>query len=475
MTDPQQPVPQPGSQPPAPQIPPHVVSVTALRRRRSIFPGLLLILLGVVFLLFRFDPQLRLGQLIWRFWPVIIIVWGLAKLIDHLFARQTGERTTVLTGGEAAVLIVVIFSLAGLGFADWLRKRHDFEFNFHPWSERYSQTDELPARKIPADAHITVSTVRGNISVHTGGGDELRVTMNKSASDANESAADRRMAEVKTVIEQTGNGFTVHPEHQNDWEGEVEADLDVEVPKTASVSVSSEHGDISVAGLAGAIEAGTQHGDIEVHDAGSDVTAALASGNLRISDVAGSVRVSGHGSEIDVADVKGDANFTGEFFGPVRVRNVAKTTRYASQRSDLTLTQMTGRLELGPDGVQVSDVQGPARLSTHNKDIEAENVAGPLEINASHGDITIRYSHAPQNSIDVTDDSGEVSLTLPANSSFQISAISQSGQVESDFEDPGLQLVNSESTGKLTGKFGTHGPKITIVTTYGTISLHKGD
>jgi Putative adhesin/Domain of unknown function (DUF5668) len=474
MTDAQQPATPPSSQQPpvAPGALP--ASVAPLRRRGSIFSGLLLILLGALFLLFRFDPQLGLGLLIWRFWPVIIIVWGLAKLVDHLAGRQTGERTTVLSGGEAALLIVVIFSLAGLGFADWLRKRHDFEFNFHPFSQQYSRTDELPPKEIPADAHIAVATGRGSISVHAGGGDELRVTVKKSVSDPNQSAADKRMAGVKTVIDETTNGFSIHPEHQNDWEGEVDANLDIEVPKTVSVTASSDYGDIAIAGLSGAIEVRSEHGDIDVHDAGSDVSASLASGNLRISNVSGNLRVTGHGTEVEVSDVKGDANFDGEFFGPVRVRNVAKTTRYVSQRSDLTLTQMTGRLELGSEGLQVSDVEGPARLNTHNKDMDIENVSGPLEIAGSHGDITVRCSRAPTNPISISDDSGEVNLTLPAESSFEISAISRSGQVDTEFEDPSLELVNDESTGQLTGKFGSRGPKITIVTSYGTISLHKG-
>ncbi|HEX5422606.1 MAG TPA: DUF5668 domain-containing protein, partial [Candidatus Acidoferrales bacterium] len=109
-------------QPPAPPVQQAVV-VPPPRppKRKSIFAGLLLIGLGVLFLLFRFDPELHLGTLIWRYWPVIIIVWGVAKLVDHLLARGTGERTPILTGGEAALLIVVLFCSAGLGVIDHLR------------------------------------------------------------------------------------------------------------------------------------------------------------------------------------------------------------------------------------------------------------------------------------------------------------------------------------------------------------------
>ncbi len=428
----------------------------------------------MIFLLYRFEPQLDVGRLIWRFWPVLFILWGVAKLVDHLAARRTGERTTVLSGGEAALLILVFFALAGLGLVDHIRKRHpDLDFKINPFSQKYSQTDALPAKKVAAGAHITIQTERGNISVHAGDGDELRVTANKSASDENESEADRRMAEVKAVIEQTSDGYRVHPANQEDSSGDVGVDLDIEVPKKASLTASTSRGDITLAGIAGAIEADTHNGDVEIHDAGSDVAVTLEKGNLRVTGVAGNFRLSGRGNEIDVSDVAGDATFDGEFFGPIRVRNVVKTTHYTSQRSDLTLVHMTGRMELDSGDLQVSDVAGSAKLTTHNKDVDVENVAGQLDVSDSHGDIKIHYAQPPADEINVTNDSGEVELTMPEKSSFEISAFSRGGEITTDFEGPTLQQTNDDNVGKLNGKFGSHGPKITIVTSYGTISLHK--
>lgn len=442
-------------------------------QRRSIFAGLLLIVLGVLFLLFRFDPELHLGTLIWRYWPVIIIVWGVAKLVDHLMARGTGERASILTGGEAALLVVVLFCSAGLGLVDHLRHRHDFNFNFHPFSDRYTESDALPGRTIPANAHVMIQTDRGNITVHVGGSDELRVTVNKSASDPNRSAAEDRMADVHAVIEQTDDGFSVHPVNQRDWEGSVDADLDVQLPKTALVTASTGRGDVSASGLASALQASASNGDIDIHDAAANVSATISSGNVRISDVQGNVSVNGHGSDVDVSDVSGNATLSGEFYGAVRVRNVGQTTHFTSSRSNIMVTHLTGRLELDSGDLQLSNVAGAVKLATQNSDIDAEDIAGPLEIVDSHGDIAIRYSSPPASPIDVSDQSGEVKLTMPGESNFQISAVSQSGEVDSEFESPSLRLVNDENVGRLTGTVGSGGPKIVIATSYGTISLHK--
>ena len=73
----------------------------------------------------------------------------------------------------------------------------------------------------------------------------------------------------------------------------------------------------------------------------------------------------------------------------------------------------------------------------------------------------------------VLNDSGEIDLTLPSNSNFQVAASSRSGEVQSDFEDASLKLANESDTGRLNGNVGSHGPRITLTTSYGTIYLRK--
>src|SRR5271168_554046 len=90
------------------------------RQRSSILTGLLLIALGFLFLLQRFEPHLGIGHLVRRYWPLLLIVWGIAKLIDHFTTSRTGEgRPPILSGPEAALLIVIVAVLVGMSFSDW--------------------------------------------------------------------------------------------------------------------------------------------------------------------------------------------------------------------------------------------------------------------------------------------------------------------------------------------------------------------
>ena len=445
------------------------------QQRSSIFTGLLLIVLGILFLLARFHPDLGIWHLFWRFWPVLIILWGVAKLVDHFSAQRVGDvRPPLLTGGEAALLVLVVFVLAGMGIYTKIHERNPgLNIDLDVFNHKASQSEELPPKPIPAGAHVMATTALGSITAHVGGGNDLRVSVTETAEAANESAAQELLKSLKVVVEQTRDGYSVHPVNQEMEKGHVTVDFDLTLPKSVSLSADSHHGDISVSGLASAVSVTTQTGDIEVHDIGSDVSAQLVKGDARIDDITGSVRVTGRGNEIEMNDVAGDATLQGEFFGPVRIRNVSKTTHYTSQAGDLTLSHLTGRLELDSGEIAVSDVGGFAKLITHDKDVEVENVAGRLDIAGTHGDIKVSYAQLPREDINIANGTGEVDLTLPAKSNFEISAISRSGEVQSDFEAPGLQPADENGTGRLNGKIGSAGPNISIATSYGTIYLRK--
>jgi Putative adhesin len=445
-------------------------------RRSSVSSGLLLIALGVILLLYRFEPGLHIGHLLRIYWPLLIIFWGILKLVDHVVARGDGASGAApAQAGEVLLLIFAILVLAGYGFHDWLRTKYpDMGIDFGPFSQQFTRSKELSPQEIPVGAHVILSTGRGNITVHTGDENTLSVTANESARGTTESNADEDMNKVPVVIEKTKDGYAVHPVNQKNSDHQVDVDLDVEVPKSVSITATSDHGDISVAGIAGAISASTQKGDFDIHDSGSDVNIEMHEGDARISDVAGNVQVIGRGAEIEVSDVTGNATLEGDFFGPVHLRNITKTTHYTTPRDTLTLVNMTGRLELDSDSIQLSDVAGAANLLTHNRDLDVENVTGRLDIVDTHTSVTVRYSDPPRQDLNITNDSGSVDVTLPSSSNFEVAAASRGGEIDNDFETSSLKAVNEADTGKLNGKFGgPQGPKITITTSYGTIFLHK--
>jgi hypothetical protein len=80
-------------------------------RPRSLTAPLLLILLGGVFLWRNLYPQAPLFDLIATYWPFLLVVWGLIRLLEVLLWR--GSRYVGLAGGE--IVLVILICLGGMG------------------------------------------------------------------------------------------------------------------------------------------------------------------------------------------------------------------------------------------------------------------------------------------------------------------------------------------------------------------------
>jgi DUF4097 and DUF4098 domain-containing protein YvlB len=443
--------------------------------RSSLFAGLLLILLGVIFLVDRMYPGFEIGRLVRLYWPVLLILWGVAKLLDRLSARGAGQpRPGLLSGGEAILLVLLAIVLSSLVFRDWLRDHFPgINIDLPPFHENYSQPIPIAPQTLAPGARVSIATGRGDITVHSSDGDSLIVTATKSGPGANESSAREHMKEVAIAIDPQGSGVLIHPTHMDTASGPVSVDIDVRVPKSSSLSIDAAHGDVSVSGVSAPVEIRSGNGDIAIHDAGSDASVESQSGDISIKGVGGNLKLSGRGDDVDIENVAGDAAIDGAFSGDIDLRNIAKTAHCATQFSDLTLGQLTGRMELDSSDISVSGVTGDVRIATRNKDIDVDRVAGQLNIVDSHSDIDVKYAMAPRADIGIADDSGDIDLTLPSNSNFFLTAISRSGEVNSDFGGSTLKPVNAEDMRQLSGQFGSGGPKISIATTYGTIQLSK--
>ena len=78
-------------------------------RRGSVIGPLILIGLGVLFLFRNLWPEIPLVDLISRYWPFLLIVWGGIRLVEVLFWSMTGKPLprNGVSGGEWALIFVI--------------------------------------------------------------------------------------------------------------------------------------------------------------------------------------------------------------------------------------------------------------------------------------------------------------------------------------------------------------------------------
>ena len=73
----------------------------------TIFWAIILIAVGLLLLLRNLGYDIPIWQGLALYWPVLIIAWGLLKVVDYY--RLKGENRRVFSGGEVALLVLVLF------------------------------------------------------------------------------------------------------------------------------------------------------------------------------------------------------------------------------------------------------------------------------------------------------------------------------------------------------------------------------
>ncbi len=277
--------------------------------------------------------------------------------------------------------------------------------------ERYRRTF---SRTIPTGDHADLRVENRNGQTRVRAHDREEVIVNVVAEFWSESAeeAEREMERIAAGITVQGETIGVRaPEHE--WSpfqffgwpgfrrhvhaggvavevevGDVDVDLDVDVwhatvdyeisvPTNTSLKASARNGHIEVSGLRGPVEAETRNGHVFVADAARDVTAATRNGHITLARCGAAVSANSRTGRIGIESV----------VGPVVV-------------------------ETRNGVVEISDTGAAVRASTHNG--------------------ALRYRGAVRGDFSLETSNGSVTLTVPADSRFEIDAESRHGSVRSD-------------------------------------------
>jgi DUF4097 and DUF4098 domain-containing protein YvlB len=463
--------PPPGSPPlpPGPPQPPRPAGApTRARRRRSIFPGLLLIVVGVLLLAARLHPDIRLGYLITHFWPVIIILWGIAKLIDRFATPQGAVHPAMLTGGEFALIIIMLALVGAVAFGTWIHGRLPRgALDIAPFLEHASASRRVDVKIVEPDSTFAVSTRDGALVIHAAENNSLLVLGTVSAGASSQDAAQNRVKNVDVVFDGASGNYQIHPTNQT---GDVSADLDVQLPKSSKVIARSQKGDVSVSGMQGGADVATRNGDIQIHDVGASAIADLQNGDAHLRNISGPVTFTGHGGgDLQITDVQGDVNIGGNVFGDVDIHSVSRAVHFASPRATVQIAALPGELKIDNSDIVLSGAGGPVSVNARNQDVKIGNVDGQLTLTDNRGDIDVTFDSSPKAAVNITNDAGDVDVTLPANSNFTLFASSKSGDVTNDF----APHSDDDDSKSVTATYGSGGPVIHITTNYGDIHIGK--
>jgi DUF4097 and DUF4098 domain-containing protein YvlB len=451
-------------------------------RRSSIFWALILIGVGVLFLLQNFNPSIHPWHVIAKFWPLLIIFWGISKVVDYFRARAHPESapSSLFSGGEV-VLLILILIFGTLASKVILRPWHEWpsmlgmqdqEFaelflNSYTFTQRISQD-------VKGNPHLLIVNGRGNVEIRASDQPDIGVVLQETVWAENEAAARNIADQLKVHFLENGSQYELESNLDSLPHGgrNIRMDLLVHTPKAASVELTDNRGDIIINGLNGDQTLTARHGDAHVANIEGLVRVRESGGSTEIRDIQGSVEVEGRGGDVVVKSVTGSVTLEGNFSGAMRFGNIAQTLRFSSSRTSLSVQELTGHLTMDRGNLDATGIDGPFDLATRDKDIHLENFKSDVKLTNTNGDIHLQTATPPVRPIEVDLKRGDISLSLPTTSNFQIEAVSHHGEVSSDF--PGLSVTHKQNSPSINGAYGKGGPLIRLNSTYGTIRVTRG-
>jgi len=460
-------------QPPVPQapIPP------PYRDRRSIAGPLVLIVIGLVFLLRNMGVRLPIWHWFGHWWPLLLILWGVIRLIEHSIAQREGYRRAGI--GAGSILLLVLIVTVGLSAhyssdIDWGGVRDQIQMDDDLggiFGTAYTFDDTLE-QSFPAKGSLRVVCDHGSLNISPSDGNTLRVVVHKKLYAQNQNDANKYNDGSKPQITIEGSEVRLNANTSGAGDHAVQSDMDIFVPRDAVLDIANKRGDVTINDHKADVKVSLQHGDVTLDEIMGAVKLNINKGSVRASKIGGDLDVEGHIDNATVDDVAGAVHLRGDFFQDIRLSKIAKTATFKSERSDMEFASVPGEIEIATDSVRGNDLSGPSRLVTRSKEIHLEDVSGDLQVETSNGEIDIHAANKlPVGRMTITGKHGDITLTLPANAGFQIEANTRKGDITSDFG--AIKINESKGTSEASGTVGNGASKLQITADTGDIRITK--
>ena len=461
---------------PPPTVPPPYVPPR--RYRRSFAGPVVLIILGIVFLLGNLHmlAWARLATLFAHYWPALLILWGVIKLVEYQQAQRDGvpHRGVGVGGVFLAIMIVVCGMIATQASRfNWGELKENFNIDDQDlnniFGESYNYDDHLEQDLPAAVNSLRVNDDHGAVRVSYSNENKILVTVRKRVGADNQQNADKYNAQTKPTLTTTGGLLTLDARTQAAGDHPVESDLDISLPRKMGVQIISRHGDISVAGRDGEVNINSQHGDVSVQDVSGDVKLNLEKSSARVEQINGDVHIDGRLNEVTVTDVKGTLQLDGEFQESVKLARISKNVNFKSSRTDLEFARIDGELDLDSDDLHADQLAGPVHLTTRSKQVRLEQVAGDLRLQDENGDVDV--SMRSLGNVQIESRKGDIRLSVPDKSGFRVDARTRDGEIQSDFGE--LKIENGDRESKASGNVGNGTAHVVLNNEHSGIEIRR--
>ncbi len=451
-------------------------------RRGSIVAPLILIGLGVLFLLHNVWPEIPVMDVVSTYWPFLLVAWGGLRLLEifYLAANSRPLPRSGVSGGEW-VLVTFLF-LVGSGM--WAARHYHgwfpdgralrglvvdfgepFDYPLAPVEKACGKTPKLILENFRGSARIT--GVDNADKIQVAGRKTIRAMQRRDADTADQ----------QTPLEVvTGKDNEVIVRLNQDKANDrmrVSHDLDITLPRGASIECHGRFGDFDVRTVDGSVDIDSDNAGVRLQDIGGNARVDLRRSDIvRAVNVKGTVDIRGRGQDVELENILGQVNLEGTYTGQLQFRKLAQPLRFDGAQTELKVAKLPGEIRMSPGDLVANNVVGPMVVNARSRDIEISAFTQALDLTLDRGDVDLRPGGGAMPKLDVRTHSGDIDLSLPEGARYDLKAQTDHGEVHEEYGAP-MKMSELGDGGSITGVSGG-GPSMRLTTDRGSITVRKG-
>jgi hypothetical protein len=450
-------------------------------RNASIVAPLLLIGIGALFLARNVFPDLPLLDYLALYWPYILILWGTLRLLEVAIWTATGRALprAGVSGGEW--ILVVFLCIMGMslhaarGFTTWLPRAGVEWGGLEVFGESYDYplSGEAMASAAP---RVVIENFRGSARIvgATDNSTTVKVTGKTQIRSIDRSSADRASNQAVFEVSGSGNQIVINP-HQDRVSGirRVSADMDIVVPKGASIVAHGHDGDFSVSGIVGSVDIDGRNSSVRLEEIGGEVRLDIQGSDLiRAVALHKTLDLKGNGTDLDLERIAGQVTINGYHTGLVQWRALSGPVHWRGPQTEFSAQSLPGDLRMTTLGdIVANGITGPVHIDSQTKDISLTDFTDTVDVKVGRGDVKIMPLRPALSRVTVTVNSGNVEFAVPESAHFDLNATTNHGDGVNDFGTPFSQ--DSTRGGGATIRGSNGGPMVSISVQRGQIQLRK--
>ena len=332
------------------------------------------------------------------------------------------------------------------------------------------ESDQTLDLAFPAGGSVAVVNPRGDVTIDgTSDDGRIHIAEHKQVYAHSDPDADSKAQQLSPAVAREGAAVSINIAALDG----ASADLVLTVPAAAAIRVNANRGDIHVASIKAPVAVTANHGEIELSAITGAASAHINNGGSSISahSMGSGISIEGHASDVTLSEIAGAVSITGEFFGTTHLEHISGSVHLHTSRTDLQIARLDGEVESVPnEDLMVDQAVGPFALTTSNRNIRLDRIAGDVAVTDRNGTIELTAA-PPLGAITLEDRNGSVKLVLPEHAGFSVQANTSNGNIDTDFP---LSIQGSENHKSVNGTVGAGGPLLRITTTNSDISIDKG-